>query len=150
MTDPYDITMPKPAIMREDETTELWAELMGELKSYLNTRDWSPAVASDVMRRALAAHPLDACRNAFKLIELALNAEDHGFNFDESWEGHKLPARVMAHLIMQVLPGGGDSKPMTLADKTYWLEVAEHLGPDWYAEVKHAGDFMTRAYGFDR
>jgi hypothetical protein len=66
----------------------------------------------------------------------------------EKWDGElpelfadtRLPAAVFGQILMGHLPTEG----LTVQDKIFWIEVMEHMGPDWVNEFRHVGGFMNK------
>lgn len=92
----------------------------------------------------MTEHPHAQVRSAQQLIEAALcNVE---FDFNDAWGDHVLPPQALAAIIIQTLPCADNG--MTVADKAYWLEVGEELGPHWVEQFRTAANFMRVAGSF--
>lgn len=58
----------------------------------------------------------------------------------------KLPPHILAPIVMQHLPHVDTA--MTYAAKTYWLSMADELGPDWLESFRTAANWMRMAGRF--
>jgi hypothetical protein len=55
-----------------------------------------------------------------------------------------LPANITAQLLMNALP----DLTMNFANKAYWLDVANHMGPDFIKALRHVAAFMAKVDEF--
>lgn len=57
-----------------------------------------------------------------------------------------LQANAFAQVLMEHLPIG--DMRWSASNKAFWIEVAEHMGPDWIAEFRKVGAFMHKVESF--
>ena len=118
------------------------------IDDYLETHDTGHLDVNDAIGELLAIDPRDATRAVVDLFSNALDEQSSLNDFMSHWDGYRIHPAFMAVMLMQVLPGSGNGDPMTDGDKHYWFEVGKMLGPDWWNEVKHVGEFITRVMEF--
>lgn len=58
----------------------------------------------------------------------------------ELYADFKLPSASFAQILMNHLP----LDHMATADKVFWLEVMDYMGPDYLAEFRRVGGFMNK------
>ena len=81
--------------------------------------------------------------------ELAGYRDAAGFDEElaDAIAGLKIDPRLVAFLIRQFLPETG--KPFNRGQKLFWLEVDEHIGPDYRGQLRAAGNFIKRFNEFE-
>lgn len=84
---------------------------------------------------------LQSVRDAFAM--LAARAADIGELIEPDLP---IAPATMGQLLMTVLDP--DNTPMTRAQKVYWLEVAEHMGPDFVQALRRAAAFAGKTNEF--
>lgn len=57
----------------------------------------------------------------------------------------KLDPTFLSQTLIQHLAG---TDGWSVGFKTYWMRVADHMGPDWIAEFTTVGAFMRKVEGF--
>ena len=90
---------------------------------------------SDFEQRLLQAH--DA-------IRILTTFKDDGDLAEILHREHRLPADVLAQLLMNALP----MENLLVEQKAYWLQVGEYMGSDWIREFRRMGAFMSRTEDF--
>jgi len=87
-----------------------------------------------------------------KAAELVSQLNDFAEKYDDSlenvlvWNNVQISPAVLAQLLKHSLVF--DNELMTLRVKTFWLEVADELGPNWLSALRKATGFMAKSNEF--
>lgn len=88
------------------------------------------------------ANDLQETRDAIASLEGV--ATRQAGNLPEIFAEILLSPELFAQVLMQHLPFEG----MSFANKTFWLAVAEYIGPDYISAFRHVGGFMGKINEF--
>lgn len=89
------------------------------------------------------AELLQAARDGMAALA---EAADQG-HLEEITADLDLRPAVLAQLIMEGVSDPEGSR-MTPRTKAYWIEVADHMGPDWIGGLRRAAAFMDKTESF--
>lgn len=51
---------------------------------------------------------------------------------------------TLGQILMTCLPVPAMDGRLSIEQKSYWMEVAAHMGPDWIAELRRVAAFMDK------
>lgn len=80
------------------------------------------------------------------IAETKMRESEHGDLSEIIAHVSPFPAPILAQLIMQHLPL--DAVGFPIESKTFWLQVAHHMGPDWITSLRRVAAFMDKAESF--
>lgn len=89
------------------------------------------------------AQDLQQVRDAFEIMN------NRAGDIGELVEPDQLIAAItLAQIIMTALPiPGMDRGKLNRGQKSYWMEVADHMGPDFIGELRRVAAFMAKVHG---
>ena len=67
-------------------------------------------------------------------------------DLSEAYVGFQLDSATFAQILMEHLPQPGMG--FNVEQKQFWLQVFDHIGPDWLAEYRKVGGFMAKLAEF--
>lgn len=94
------------------------------------------------------AEALQMVRDAKKLLDKVAEMEREllAGELPELFADFTLPVSLFGQVLMNHLP---DMEiRMAPSDKVFWLQVAEEIGPDHVASLRHVGGFMNKTAEF--
>jgi len=142
--------------MRVDPSA-IWDWKDGKMAEYLMTGDarivtgpqlWDeangPRPESD---RASFANALQAVRDGFATLNANIGDVGELAEADGGESGYTLAPEVLGQIIMIHLGIDPDDR-LDLRAKQYWMQVGEHLGPDWLRALRRTVAFMDKVDQF--